>query len=253
MKTNTTKAKLAAGGTVHGAFFRTPDTSLIELQGFLGWDFLVLDGEHGTLQARDIEDQARACELRGLTAIARVTTNDAPTILRFMDTGAQGAHIPFINTVDDAERAVQAIKYHPRGQRGLAGIRAAEFGRGAPLSDYVRAANAETLVVAQIETGQAIGQLSEIAKVDGVDVVFIGPNDLAHSLGHAGHIGHPEVQDAMRRIADIVLACGKVLGLMVYDSAGARLWRERGARYITVPFESVLCPAVKQYLEVARS
>lgn len=252
MKTNLTKSKLRAGETVHGAFFRTPDTSLIELQGFLGWDFLVLDGEHGTLQPRDIEDQARACELRGLTAIARVTHNDAPTILRFMDTGAQGAHIPFINTADDAERAVQSIKYHPRGQRGLAGIRAAEFGRGAPLSEYVQQANAETLVVAQIETGQAIERLPEIVKVDGVDVVFIGPNDLAHSLGHAGNIGHADVQAAMQRIADIVLASDKVLGLMVYDSVGARLWRERGARYITVPFESVLCPAVKHYLQDAR-
>ena len=91
MQTNTTKQKLNNGETVYGAFFRTPDNSLIELQGYLGWDFLVLDGEHGTLQPRDVEDQCRACELHGVTPIARATTNEQSIILRFMDTGVQGA------------------------------------------------------------------------------------------------------------------------------------------------------------------
>ena len=178
MNTNTTKQKLNNGETVYGAFFRTPDTSLVELQGYLGWDFLVLDGEHGTLQPRDIEDQCRACELRGITPIARVTTNEQSIILRFMDTGVQGALIPFVNTAADAECAVQSIKYQPRGQRGLAGIRAADFGRTGTLGDYVKRANTETLVVAQIETAEAVENLPEIVKTDGVDVIFIGPNDL---------------------------------------------------------------------------
>ena len=156
MNTNTTKQKLDDGQTVYGAFFRTPDTSLIELQGYLGWDFLVLDGEHGTLQPRDIEDQCRACELRGITPIARATTNEQSIILRFMDTGVQGALIPFVNTAADAERAVQSIKYQPRGQRGLAGIRAADFGRTGSLGDYVKKANTETLVVVQIETAEGV-------------------------------------------------------------------------------------------------
>ena len=129
---------------MYGAFFRTPDTSLIELQGYLGWDFLVLDGEHGTLQPRDIEDQCRACELRGMTPIARAPTNEQSIILRFMDAGVQGALIPFVHTAADAERAVRSIKYQPRGQRGLAGIRAADFGRTGSLGDYIKKANAES-------------------------------------------------------------------------------------------------------------
>ena len=252
MQTNTTKQKLNNGETVYGAFFRTPDTSLIELQGYLGWDFLVLDGEHGTLQPRDVEDQCRACELHGVTPIARATTNEQSTILRFMDTGAQGALIPFVNTDDDAERAVQSIKYQPRGKRGLAGIRAANFGRTGPLGDYVKRANEETLVIAQIETTEGLANLDAIVKTPDVDVIFIGPNDLANSLGHPGNIPHPDVQAAMDKIATTTLDAGKILGLMIYNSEGAQKWRDKGARFISVPFEAVMTAAVTNFLEEAK-
>ncbi|MBL67253.1 MAG: hypothetical protein CMO74_02190 [Verrucomicrobiales bacterium] len=252
MQTNTTKQKLNSGETVYGAFFRTPDTSLIELQGYLGWDFLVLDGEHGTLQPRDVEDQCRACELHGVTPIARATTNEQSTILRFMDTGAQGALIPFVNTDDDAERAVQSIKYQPRGKRGLAGIRAANFGRTGPLGDYVKRANEETLVIAQIETTEGLANLDAIVKTPDVDVIFIGPNDLANSLGHPGNIPHPDVQAAMDKIATTTLDAGKILGLMIYNSEGAQKWRDKGARFISVPFEAVMTAAVTNFLEEAK-
>ena len=252
MNTNTTKQKLNNGETVYGAFFRTPDNSLIELQGYLGWDFLVLDGEHGTLQPRDVEDQCRACELHGVTPVARATTNEQSIILRFMDTGVQGALIPFVNTAADAERAVQSIKYQPRGQRGLAGIRAADFGRTGPLGDYVKTANAETLVIAQIETTEGLDNLGEIVEVDDVDVIFIGPNDLANSLGHPGNIPHPDVQSAMDKIAETTLAAGKVLGLMIYNSEGARHWRGKGARFITVPFEALMTAAMTKFLEESK-
>ena len=252
MQTNTTKQKLDNGETVYGAFFRTADTGLIELQGYLGWDFLVLDGEHGTLQPRDVEDQCRACELRGITAIARATTNEQSTILRFMDTGVQGAIIPFVNTADDAERAVQSIKYQPRGKRGLAGIRAADFGRTGPLGEYVKKANEETLVIAQIETTEGLENLDAIVQTPDVDVIFIGPNDLANSLGHPGDIPHPDVQAAMDKIADTTIAAGKILGLMIYTSEGARQWRDKGARFITVPFEAIMNAAVTNFLEESK-
>tara|TARA_Y100001934_G_scaffold25637_1_gene28415 strand:+ start:217 stop:978 length:762 start_codon:yes stop_codon:yes gene_type:complete len=252
MQTNTTKQKLDNGETVYGAFFRTPDTGLIELQGYLGWDFLVLDGEHGTLQPRDVEDQCRACELRGITPIARATTNEQSIILRFMDTGVQGALIPFVNTADDAERAVQSIKYQPRGKRGLAGIRAADFGRTQSLGDYVKQANEETLVIAQIETTEGLANLDAIVQTPDVDIIFIGPNDLANSLGHPGNIPHPDVQAAMDKIAAATLNAGKILGLMIYNSEGARQWRDKGARFISVPFESVMTAAVTNFLDEAK-
>ena len=104
MRTNTTKAKLKAGETVFGCFLRYSDPTLVEVIGYQDWDFLVFDGEHGTIEPRDCENMVRAAELRNVTPIVRVTTNLSPIILRFMDTGAQGLHIPWVNSAAEAEK-----------------------------------------------------------------------------------------------------------------------------------------------------
>ena len=134
---NLTKAKLADGQPVFGCFVRTAAPSLIEYVALLGWDFLVLDGEHGTLQPDQVEDLCRAIEPRGVTPLVRVTTNDPPTILRYLDTGAHGAHVPWVNSPAEAERAVRSVKYSPRGIRGLAGSRASEWALREPLAGFV--------------------------------------------------------------------------------------------------------------------
>lgn len=253
MRANATKAKLKAGETVFGCFVRYPDATLVEVLGLQGWDFLVFDGEHGTIEPKDCENMVRAAELQGVTPIVRVTTNLPPIILRFMDSGAHGLHVPWVNSAGEAEAAVRAVKYQPRGARGLASVRAADYGQVAPLGDYVQKANAETLVVLHVETVQAIDHLPEIAAVDGVDVVFIGPTDLSHSLGVPGQPQHPTVQAAMQRIADIVAKSPATLGLMVGNASAARQWRDRGARYIAVGLESLLSPAARDYLGAVRA
>lgn len=252
MKPNATKAKLAAGGTVHGCFVRYPDPSLIEYLGYQPWDFLMFDGEHGTLEPRDCENLVRAAELRGVTPIVRVPTNQPATILRLLDTGAQGLHVPWVNSGAEAEAAVRSVKYHPRGVRGLAGVRAADFGQAGPLADYVRQANAETLVVIHIETAEAVERLPEIVAVDGLDVIFIGPTDLSHSYGQPGNPQHPTVQAAMQRIIDTVARTNLALGILVGNTAAAREWRQRGARYIATTIESLLTPAARDYLKAVR-
>lgn len=253
MQTNTTKAKLKAGATVCGCFMRYPDPTLVEVLTFAGWDFLVFDGEHGTIEPRDCENMVRAAEVRGTTPIVRVATNTAAVILRMMDTGAHGLHVPWVNSAQEAEAVVRAVKYQPRGVRGLAGIRAADYGQAGTLGDYVRVANAETLVVIHIETVEAVEQLPEIVAVDGLDVIFIGPTDLSHSLGYPGQQNHPQVQATMQRIVDIVGATDLALGVMATGAASAREWQQRGARYITVGLETVLTPAARAYLEAVRS
>lgn len=253
MRDNATKAKLKAGGTVYGVFTRYPNATLIEVMAYQPWDFIVFDGEHGNLQPADCENMVRAAELRAVTPIVRVTTNQPPIILRFMDTGAQGLHVPWVNTAEEAEAVVQSVKYHPRGIRGLAGIRAADYGQAGNFADYTQKANAETLVIIHIETIQAVDELPKMAEIDGIDVIFIGPTDLSHSLGVPGRQDHPDVQAAMGRIADIVAKSDKALGIMVSNAQGARQWRDRGARYITTTVESLLTPATKDYLNTARS
>ncbi len=251
MQTNKTKAKLQAGETAFGCFVRYPDAGLVEMLGYLGWDFLVFDGEHGPLEPGDCEHMVRAAELREVTPIVRVTANSAPIILRFMDTGAQGAQVPTVNSAADAEAAVQAVKYHPRGMRGLAGVRAADYGQNTPLADYVEQANAETMVIIHIETAAAVDRISEIVAVEGVDVVFIGPADLSQSLGYPGDVGHPEVQQAIERVVLVVEGASPVLGTFVSNAEAASQWRGRGARYIATSLESILGPAMRDYLEAA--
>jgi 4-hydroxy-2-oxoheptanedioate aldolase len=131
-------------------------------------------------------------------------------------------------------------------------VRAADYGQGKPLADYVRQANAETLVVLQIETGEAVERLPEILTVPDIDVVFIGPTDLSNSLGVPGQLQHPTVQKAMQRIVDTVATSPAALGIMVNNVAAARHWQERGARYIATTLESLLVPATHEYLRAAR-
>lgn len=252
MLTNATKARLAAGESVYGCFVRYPEPTLIEVLGYLGWDFLVFDGEHGTAEPRDVENMVRAAELRGVTPITRVPTNQAPIILRHMDTGAHGLHVPWVNSAAEAEAVVRAVKYGPRGIRGLAGVRANDYNQRGTLSEYVEIANRETLVIIHIETADAVKQLPEIVQIDGIDVIFIGPTDLSHSLGVPGQLQHPGVQAVFQQITDVVRDSDKALGIMVQNAEGARQWRERGARYITINFESLLAPAMRGYLQTVR-
>ena len=155
MNPNATKAKLKAGETVFGCFIRYPDAGLIEFTGYQSWDFLIFDGEHGPLEPRDCEHMVRAAEVSGVTSIVRVPSHEAHVLLRFMDTGAQGAQVPNVNSAADAEAVVRAVKYQPRGQRGLAGVRAAAYGQRSSLAEYIERANAETMVVVHIETAAA--------------------------------------------------------------------------------------------------
>lgn len=253
MRTNTTKAKLRAGQVVYGCFVRYPDPALVEMIGYQSWDFLVFDGEHGTIDPQHCENMVRSAELRGVTPIVRVPTNQQPIILRYMDTGAHGALVPWVNSAAEAEAAVHSIKYYPGGIRGLAGVRAADYGQGVKLNEYVRQANAETLVALQVETALAVENLEGILAVAGIDVLFIGPNDLAQSLGYPGEIQHPKVVEVLDYIAATVRARQCPLGIMVWNAHAAREWRARGAQFITIGLESIVAPAIRDYLTLSRA
>jgi 4-hydroxy-2-oxoheptanedioate aldolase len=252
MLSNATKAKLASGQPVFGCFLRYAEPSLAEYVALLGWDFLVFDGEHGTLQPRDLEDLCRALELRGVTPLARVTTNQPHIILRFLDSGIHGVHVPWVNTPQGVEQAVRSVKYAPRGQRGLAGTRASEWGLSEPLGAYVERANRETMVVVHIETQDAVDAIEEYVAIDGVDVLFLGPTDLSQSLGHPGNPGHPDVIAAMERVARVVVPSDKVLGIYAGTAAMTREWLERGARYFTTGLEVFLREGMTAHLDRVR-
>jgi 4-hydroxy-2-oxoheptanedioate aldolase len=253
MRENLTKRALREGKAVFGCFVRYPDPTLVDIVSLFGWDFLIFDGEHGTLEPRECENLVRAAELHDVTAVVRVPVNQPHVILRLMDTGAQGCQVPWVQDAADAERAVQSVKYGPRGTRGLAGVRAAEYGQRGSLGEYVRTANDETLVIVHVETAHAVERVDEIAATDGVDVVFLGPTDLSHSLGVPGEIGHPLVVEHLERAAAATLGAGKVVGVTVPTAEAAVAWLERGARYVTTGIEPLLGPATRSWLERVRS
>lgn len=249
---NSTKQKLRDGQAVYGCFFRYDAPTLAEFVAMQGWDFMLLDAEHGSVDPQAMEGFARACELHGVTPLARVTTNEHPVILRFLDAGAHGVQVPWVNTAAEVEQVVQAAKYQPRGERGLAGSRQGGWANTEPLADYTVRANRETLVVIHIETAEAAEAVEEYTAVDGVDVLFIGPTDLSHSLGHPANPGHPDVQKVMTRVSGIVNASDKALGIFAPTPAAAMEWHERGARYFTAGFEGIIKQGMESYLSPVR-
>ena len=252
MQANKTKAKLKRGESVYGCFLRYPDPALVEMLAHFEWDFVVLESEHGRLDPRTCEEMVRAAELNGITPIVRVTTNSPSIILRFVDSGAQGIIVPQVNSAEEAERAVAAVKFHPRGNRGLSGSRAADYGQGLSFGDHVLQSNRETLVVLYVETAEAVRQLPQILAVEGVDVVNVGRTDLSHSLGVPGQPEHPRMQRCLQEILAGVRNSPVALGIMAANPEAARQWRARGARYISINLESLLKQSVQEFLRGAR-
>jgi 4-hydroxy-2-oxoheptanedioate aldolase len=252
---NKAKAKLKAGGCVVGSFMRHGDPGLTEAMGYMGWDYLLFDGEHSPLSVRECEQLARISELTGTTGIVRVPANMPWMIGQVLDTGMQGVQIPMINNGADASVAARASKYAPLGTRGLAAARAANYGlKQQPFStiEHIASSNAETMVVAQVETGTSVAHLDEILATPDVDVVFIGPNDLSLSLGFPGQMKHPAVQEAFDTITAAVTKSDKALGILVPDVEAALEWQAKGARYIMVVMEALLAPAVRSFLTATR-
>ena len=213
MRTNRMKAKILAGEPAFGVSVMIPSPQVVEMVGRLGFDWVLIDCEHGTITPETVELMVMAAESSGITPIARPWRNSADAILRLMDRGVMGVQVPHVNTAADAQRAVSAVKYHPLGTRGLAaGTRPAHYGLGVTASEYVEWVNGETLVCVQLEEVEALHNIDEILAVDGVDVFFVGPSDLSQSMGHPGQTGTPVVQDAIRGAFRAVVAAGKAPG-----------------------------------------
>jgi 4-hydroxy-2-oxoheptanedioate aldolase len=223
MRLNQLKAKLLAGQPALGVSLMFPSVPLVEMIGLLGFDWVLLDCEHGSLTPESVELMALAAEAAGMTPMARPASNSPEAILRLMDRGVMGVQVPHVNTVEQAQRAVAAVRFAPLGQRGLAAAsRPARYGIGLNLADYVEWVNRETLVAVQIEEAEALTNLPALLTVAGVDVFFVGPSDLSQSLGYAGRAEAPVVQQAMADAFDRIRAAGRVAGTAGGTAATAR-------------------------------
>jgi 2-keto-3-deoxy-L-rhamnonate aldolase RhmA len=213
MSPNRMKSLLLSGKPAFGVSIMIPSPQIVEMVGRLGFDWILIDLEHGAISLETAEELVRAAESVGLTPIARPRENTAADILQLMDRGVVGVQVPHVNTAEDARRAVAAVKYHPLGTRGLGGgTRAADYGYGEAADQYVETANRETLVCVQIEEEEGVRNADAICQVEGVDVVFVGPSDLSQSMGFPGNPGVPEVQQAIDATFERIRSAGKVPG-----------------------------------------
>lgn len=197
-----------------------------------GFDWLVIDTEHSPTELPAVMHQLQALAVSDTAPVVRVAWNDTVLIKRVLDVGAQTILIPFIETAEDAERAVAATRYPPHGMRGVAtSHRANQFGR---VADYLHNAASELCVLVQIETRRGFENAEAIASVDGVDGVFVGPSDLSGSLGHLGNPEHPDVQAAIAEINAASARAGKPTGTLAPIEAHARRYIGMGFTFVAV-------------------
>ncbi len=233
VQAQTLKERLLAGEACFGAWISAGSATNAELMGHLGFDFLVLDLEHGQGDLMDAIGILRAAQFAGTPVIVRVPSHDAAFLKRVLDSGADGVMIPQVETAEEAEAVVAACRYPPAGIRGYAAgaVRASGYGANAA---YARDANDRLLIVVQIESVGAVGNAASICAVDGVDVVFIGVNDLAGSAGRLEQTGHADTRALVAKVETVMRASGKIMGTVPSDGATAAELYAAGYRLVPV-------------------
>jgi 4-hydroxy-2-oxoheptanedioate aldolase len=232
---NILKQKLLDGATVLGAWIETGSPTVAEILGHAGFDFILLDLEHGQGELTEAIGVLRAAQVAGTPCVIRVPWNDPVNLKRILDAGFDSIMIPSVETAAEAEAAVRACRYPPQGRRGYAApaVRASGYGTAA---DYMRRSNDELLLIIQLESAEAVARAAEICAVDGVDVPFLGVNDMAGSVGRLEQLDNPEVRALVAKAEKAMFASGKPAGTV--PSAGARSQELIDAGYRFLPITS---------------
>ncbi|MCB1546253.1 MAG: hypothetical protein KDJ41_00130 [Hyphomicrobiaceae bacterium] len=251
MKRNLMKEKLARGEPALGVSLMFPSPQLVEMVGYAGFDWVLIDCEHGSIGPADIEVMAMAADAVGITPIARPRSNRAQEITAVMDRGVMGVQVPHVTSAEDARRAVAAVKFGPGSGRGLAaGTRPDRWGLGGKMADFAKAANAQSLVCVQLEDPEAIANVDEILAVEGIDVFFIGPSDLSQAMGHPGNPKAPEVAAAIATTLATITARGRTAGFPAATDNVEDVLRS-GARYIYTHAPKLIGAGAKAFLGAA--
>lgn len=221
------KQRLLAGERLAGTFLNLGSSFVTEIAGCAGFDWLLIDQEHGLGGDETLLHQLQAASSTPAFPIVRIAANDAARFKRALDFGAGGIMVPWINNVAEARAAAAAMYYPPRGIRGvMKSTRASEFGTG--FAEYYARGHERLVLMTQIETAEAVKNVEEIAAVEGVDVLFIGPMDLTTSLGIQEQFDHPEYLKAVKRITTAARAAGKATGILLLNPALLPMCKEYG-------------------------
>jgi 4-hydroxy-2-oxoheptanedioate aldolase len=229
MLTNPVKTKIRAGEAVFGTICALPSPEVVEIIGVAGYDCVLIDLEHGPIDVETVQAMGRACRAVGIVPLARVPDANPKTILRMFDSGCLGVMVPQIETPEAAADVVSACRYPPAGRRSLAGNTVAARWGAVAAADHVAASNDAVLSIVQIETRRGLEGVEAIARTPGLDMLFIGPNDLSTSLGHPGEMRHPDVQAAIGRILRAAKAAETRSGILALEPADVETYRPQGA------------------------
>lgn len=243
---NPFKAALAAGQPQIGLWLSLAEAYTAEICATAGFDWLLVDGEHAPNDLRGILAQLQAVAPYRAQPVVRAVEGSTALVKQLLDIGACNLLVPMVDTAEQARAMVAATRYPPEGVRGV-GSAIARASRWNTRARYLDEANAEVCLLVQAETATALRNLEAICAVDGVDGVFIGPADLAASMGHRGNPGHPEVQAAIENGIATIVASGKAAGILTGDAALARRYLALGARFVAVGVDvSLLAQATRQ-------
>lgn len=230
---NKLKAMLNSGGVAKGIWLNMRNPLTAEMAGNAGFNWCLLDGEHGPNSLTEMFTQVQALEATKADSIVRIVAPEFWMIKQVLDIGVQNIMLPQVNDVATAEMAAKAMRYPPVGNRGMGAAiaRAAAYGA---MTNYIAEADAEMFCIVQAESKAAADNVEEIAKVDGVDCVFIGPADLAADFGHSDDSSKPEVQEAIAHIIAKTKDAGKVPGILAFSPEDIARYEEMGARLVGV-------------------
>ena len=233
-----------------GPFCKILDPAVVELAALAGFDFVIVDMEHGPYSIETVQQMLRAAEARGITAVVRVTENSETSILRVLDIGAQCIQVPQISTPEDAEKVVKSAMFHPKGERGMCRyVRAGEY-TAIDKAEHFGRANENIVIIIHIEGVSGLENLPSILENDGIDVIFLGPYDLSQSCGVPGQVHHEKVVKRMEEAVVLAKKSGKVVGTFVETVEDAKKWEKIGVQYISYAVDTGII--LKAFQQITR-
>lgn len=239
MPVNQFKKDLADGKTLYGCWLGIPDPTVAELAAGAGFDWVLIDHEHAPFEFSDVMSHLRAMAPYPCSVLARPVNDDPALLKKFLEMGAQNFVVPMIDTAEQAKACAEALRYPPEGKRGV-GTSLARAARWNQVTGYLQKANEQMFLAVQAETVESLENLDAILAVEGVDAVFVGPSDLAASMGHIGNAGHPDVVEAIHTALKKIRAAGKAAGILTLDKGKIVEFSAAGANFVGVGVDTLL-------------
>ena len=244
---NRLKQALAAGEMQYGLFLGLPDTTCAEICAGAGFDWLIIDTEHGPFDLPATLRHLQTIAAYGVSAVVRPVSDDRNLLKQLLDTGVQSLVVPMVESAQQAQELVRSVRYPPDGVRGL-GTALARAARWTRIPGYLHEANDQICLLAQVETGRAVEALPGILEVEGIDGIFVGPSDLSASLGHIGNPRHPDVVKVIREVLRKARAAGKAAGILALDPSHIQDYRDHGANMFGIGTDTLLLANSAQWL-----